>query len=106
MSRLAEVPPKHGKEWAQIAKAPDLLEHIIDILSASNYQEGVEILTELAERANADKTGELEKAIITFLNCPKALYGIHRLEAMDEAKAALKAEIAKLSKEVEKDKKK
>lgn len=101
MSRLAEAPPKHGKEWAQVCTPPEMLEHIIEILSASNYQEGVEVLTELANRANNDKTGEMEKALAIFLNCQKALHAVHRPDEIEEGKRALKVDIMKGNEEPE-----
>ena len=99
MSRLMDVVPKHCKEWAEVVKSSDLNENIIEILSAANYQEAVDVLTVLAKRANEDPTGELDKMFTAFLNTPKALYGVKRPAHLDIGKAALKEVLGKIKSE-------
>mgnify|MGYP001605519245 FL=1 len=94
MARLGEERPKQGVLWAKTVTAPQLLEHIIEVLSAANYEEGCEILKTLAEQANEDKTGEFERALVLFLNCQPAIYAVHRPDKLIEGKAALAEAIA------------
>ena len=90
MARLGETIPHHGKEWAEAVKSTDVNEHIIEILSAADYAEQVEILTILANRSNNDATGELNKVFTAFLNCQEALLAVKRPEQLIDGKAKLK----------------
>ena len=105
MSRLSETIPLHGKIWAENVKASELNEHIISVLSSLEYKEQVEVLTVLANAANNDPTGELDRAFTLFLNCPEALLAVKRNEKYEEGQAALKVAVTAALKAEKKEKK-
>ena len=91
-----------NKEWAETVTADNLHDEIIERLSDCGYEEGIEVLTILANRANGKHTGvadpAMERRITFFLECHQAMYAVHRIdpvlypdhaETLAQGKAAL-----------------
>jgi len=81
-------------EWAKTVNPDNLLTQIPDVLNAvsqgENKAKGIaDVLVALVERAEQDKTGELEGILRKYLECPEALAAVGRPHLLAQAKAAL-----------------
>lgn len=87
--KLMERAPNPTKEWAEMARPQDVASHIIDVITAADYQTRIEILTVLSNKANNDATGELPRVIAALFETPQALHAIGRPDMIDAGRKAL-----------------
>lgn len=101
LTRLREQMPEPTVDWARNVTPAQMIEHIVDVLHAGDYDESVKMLQELEQRAKKenDPTGEFERLLTVFLMTPEALHAVKRDKFLDSGKAALKKKLAEANKE-------
>lgn len=71
------------KEWAETCTPEQFIDEIIHRLTEANYQERIDILQALSDRANADKTGGIARGVAVLFSETRVLHGIGRPEKLE-----------------------
>lgn len=96
LAKMRERLPEPTEEWARAVRPTEMIAQIVQVMSAGTYEQGVKVLHVLVERAKPenDPTGEMGRLFTAFLECPEALFAVHR--DVPAGVAALKKRVAEL----------